>query len=64
LDIGELFINLNNKYFTINEIQNICDSLINPQDKFIIYGLFKGLYGKAYSDLLELKIIDLDMEIR
>lgn len=51
----------NDRYYTKEEIQDLCDILINPQDKFIIYGLFCGICGKAYSDLLELKISDVDM---
>ena len=40
------------KYLTYTEVQRLCDSLINYQDKLMIYGLFKGIYGKAYNDLL------------
>lgn len=49
------------RYYTKEEIQDLCDLLINPQDRFIIYGLFSGICGKAYSDLLELKINNIDM---
>lgn len=49
------------RYFTKEEIQDICDLFLNPQDKYIVYGLFSGIYGKAYSDLLELKVEDVDM---
>ncbi|WP_027702271.1 hypothetical protein [Metaclostridioides mangenotii] len=63
-DIDEIFLKANDRYFTKEEIQDICNLFMNPQDKFIIYGLYSGIYGKAYSDLLELKIDDIDMKNR
>jgi len=63
-DIDELFLRANDRYFTKKEIQLICGKFLNPQDKFIVYGLYIGIYGKAYSDLLELKIDDIDMKNR
>lgn len=63
-DINELFLRANDKYFTKKEIQLICGKFLNPQDKFIVYGLYIGIYGKTYSDLLELKTDDIDMENR
>lgn len=50
------------RYFTREEIKDVCDMFINPQDKFIIYGIFCGIYGKGYSDLLNLKVKDIDIE--
>lgn len=47
------------KFFTKEEIKNICECLTNVQDKFIIYGLFSGIKGKAYSDLVQLKVKDI-----
>lgn len=44
------------KYLTYTEVQNLCDSLVNYQDKLIIYGLFKGIYGKKYNDLLTISV--------
>lgn len=52
------------RYFTREEMQDICDIFINAQDKFIVYGLFSGIYGKGYSDILNLKVEDIDMENR
>lgn len=43
------------RYYTREEIQDVCDLFINPVDKFIIYGLFCGINGKERKDLLELK---------
>lgn len=63
-DIDEIFLKANDRYFTKEEIQDICNLFINPQDKFIVYGLYCGIYGKTYSDLLELKTDDIDMENR
>lgn len=54
----------NTRYFTREEIKDVCDMFINPQDKFIVYGIFCGLYGKGYKDLLELKVSDIDLENR
>lgn len=39
---------------TLKEVQNLCTSTENYQDKLIIYGLFNGIYGKNYSDLLNI----------
>lgn len=52
------------RYYTKEEIRKICDLLINPQDRFIIYGLFCGIYGKEYSELLMLQDKDIDLENR
>lgn len=40
-------------------ILNVCNSLINYQDKFIVYGLYQGLKGDDYADLLEIKLADI-----
>ena len=37
---------------TLKEVQRLCKTTLNYQDRLIIYGLFKGIYGKNYSDLL------------
>lgn len=39
---------------TLKEVQNLCLTTVNYQDKLIIYGLFNGIYGKNYSDLLNI----------
>lgn len=64
INADKVLLESNDRFFTRQEIQNICLMLENAQDKFIIYGLYCGIYGKGYSDLLELKIEDLDMENR
>lgn len=46
------------KKYSKKMIQNICTTLINFQDKFIIYGLYQGIEGEDYSDLLEIKLSD------
>lgn len=63
-NIDEVLTKANDRFFTKQEIQDICDLFINPQDKFIVYGIFCGVYGKGYNDLLELKTENLDMENR
>lgn len=45
---------LDEQYLTLKEVQNLCNATVNYQDKLIIYGLFKGIYGKNYSDLLNI----------
>lgn len=39
---------------TLKEVQKLCKRTANYQDKLIIYGLFNGIYGKNYSDLLNI----------
>ncbi len=48
-----------NKYFTRNQIKNICSAFLNAQDKFIVYALFCGIMGKDYMELRNLKVSDL-----
>ena len=50
--------------FTKQEIIDICDSLVNVQDKFIIYALFSGIRGNKYSDLVNLKVSDINFETK
>ena len=61
-DIEEVLACPDDRFFTKEEMQDVCDLFINPQDKFIIYALFCGIYGKGYSDLLNLKVKDIDIE--
>lgn len=42
------------QYLTLKEVQKLCKTTINYQDRLIIYGLFNGIYGKNYSDLLNI----------
>ncbi|MGL5715191.1 MAG: hypothetical protein ACRCX2_19395 [Paraclostridium sp.] len=46
-------------FYSIEEIRDICNLFINPQDKFIVYGLFCGIASK---ELTELKIEDVDFK--
>ncbi|MGL5767610.1 MAG: hypothetical protein ACRCX8_18410 [Sarcina sp.] len=50
------------RYYTKEEMQDICDLFINAQDKFIVYAMFSGILGKGYKDLLELKVTDVDLD--
>lgn len=43
------------KYYTKREIQNICNMFQNAQDRFLIYSLFNGIYGKNYSEIINMK---------
>lgn len=47
------------KYFTKPEVIDLCNSLTNYQDKFIIYALFSGIVGKNCDDLLSIKTKDI-----
>lgn len=40
------------------EIQALIECLVNSQDQFILYGLYKGIKGHNYSDLLNIKVSD------
>lgn len=40
-----------NKQLYYDELQEKLALLINPVDKFIILGLFEGIYGKSYSEI-------------
>lgn len=48
-----------NEFFTKEEVLNIIDSLINPQDQLIIYGLFFGL---SIEELINIKEEDVDFK--
>ncbi len=50
------------RFYTKSELQDICEVLVNPQDKILLYGLFAGLRGTAYSELLQLKVKDINFE--
>ena len=50
--------------FTKQEIIDICDTLANAQDKFIIYALFSGIRGNKYSDLVNLKVKDINFDTK
>lgn len=60
----EILVDDKIRYFTREEIQDVCDLFINAQDKFIVYAMFCGVYGKGYKDLLELKVDDIDFDNR
>lgn len=49
-------------FYTQKEIIDICRTFQNPQDKFIVYGLFMGINGKEYEDICTLKEEDIDFE--
>ena len=50
--------------FTKQEIIDICDSLVNAQDRFIVYALFSGIRGNKYEDLVKLKVKDINFETK
>ena len=46
------------QYFTKTEIINVCNALLNFQDKLIIYLLWNGVMGKEYCDILNMRTSD------
>jgi hypothetical protein len=46
------------QYFTKTEIINVCNALLNFQDKLIIYLLWNGVMGKEYCDILNMRVDD------
>ena len=50
--------------FTKQEIIDICDSLVNAQDRFIVYALFSGIRGNKYEDLVKLQVKDINFETK
>lgn len=50
------------RYYTKEQVIDICNCFINPQDKFVIYALFNGICGKACSELTKLKSSSIDIE--
>lgn len=62
-DIKENLIDdVKKRFYTKEEVQDICNTFINAQDKFIIYSLFLGIDGKARTDLLHLKVDQIDFD--
>ena len=61
IDSKKMLTNETEGYFTRKEIQDICNTLENPQDKFIIYAIFNGIYGVEGVNLRNLKRDDIDM---
>jgi hypothetical protein len=47
------------QYFTRTEVINVCNTLMNFQDKLIVYMLFCGIMGKEYKDILQMKVSDI-----
>ncbi|PYY28286.1 phage lytic cycle repressor MrpR family protein [Paenibacillus illinoisensis] len=46
--------------YTEDEILNIIAGTVNFQDKVIIRGLYEGIYGRGYTELLNLKLKDIN----
>lgn len=62
-DFSEDMLKVNtDRFYTKEELQDICEVFVNPQDKILLYGLFAGLRGTAYKELLELKIKDINFD--
>lgn len=50
------------KYLSKEEVLQMVHRLDNAQDKFIIYGIFNGLISSSNSDILQIKVSDVDFE--
>lgn len=50
------------KYLSKKEVIQMIHRLDNAQDKFIIYGIFNGLISSSNSDILQIKVNDIDFE--
>lgn len=64
-DILEKCVNkdkFNNRFVTREELYDLVKNLVNYQDKAILLLAFEGIMGKEYSDLINLKVEDLDFE--
>lgn len=48
-----------NYYFTRENIESMCHELYNPSDKGVLLGLFEGIGGRGFSELLNLKEDDI-----
>ncbi|MDB8790674.1 HNH endonuclease [Romboutsia sp. 1001216sp1] len=62
IDSKKMLVNEAEGYFIRQEIQDICNKLENPQDKFIIYAIFNGICGVEVINLRNLKRDDIDMK--
>lgn len=52
------------KIFTKSEVIDICNALVNPSDKFIIYMFFLGAYNSQCENLRLLKEEDINLNTR
>ena len=52
------------RYCTRTELEEAVEKLTNPADKVIFLLLFEGVAGNRYSDLLNLKVEDVNLEER
>ncbi|MGL4452104.1 MAG: hypothetical protein ACRCTZ_13010 [Sarcina sp.] len=57
--VDELVKIKDEQYYSLDEIQEVCEMLVNAQDKFILYALWSGIMGKGYKDLVNIKTKDI-----
>ena len=50
------------RYKTRDELHNMLLNGVNPQDQAMLVLLFEGVSGKAYSEIVNLKVSDIDIE--
>ena len=63
-DFQDQILENKSNLFTKEEIIDICNSLVNAQDKFILYALFSGIRGNKYEDLVKLKTKDINFKTK
>ena len=49
-------VDCEHRYFTKEEIQDLCSTFLNASDQFLVYALFCGIYGKNYSEIINMKV--------
>lgn len=54
----------NKEYITKEELLGALEEIQNPQDRFILYGLYCNIQGKDFINLRNLKIKDIDLNNR
>lgn len=63
-EIKEESLVYDERYYFREEVEDLANLFVNPQDKAIILLLFNGVCGKGYEELLNLKVSDVDLDNR
>ena len=60
-DLGKCLVN-NNRIGIIDRdmLNELCDRLYNPQDRYFFVALYEGLRGREYEEIINLRIRDVD----
>lgn len=52
-------VKMEDSFVTRDELLKIVDGLDNPSDQFILLGVFEGLFGSAFVDLMNARVSDI-----